>query len=248
MNEVMDFGKTIIGGADGPTSVFLAGNLGTGLNVAVIISGLLLCFFGLKLTRVLAALTGLSIGSVIGFGIASAAKTEGMVFLAIVGACAVVAALLSFFLYKLGVFLIVFFAVLAFATSILITVQGTVFSVSLGKGSMLAAGIAAVAALVCAVLSVIFSEPVIIIATAVSGGMSVGPALLKLSGVGAELWMRYAAGAAFIVLGMGVQFVMHSRKIGKKEKIYAEENKEKNSVESEVEKARMILDDDDEEE
>ena len=127
-----------------------------------------------------------------------------MVFLAIVGACAVVAALLSFFLYKLGVFLIVFFAVLAFATSILITVQGTVFSVSLGKGSMLAAGIAAVAALVCAVLSVIFSEPVIIIATAVSGGMSVGPALLKLSGVGAELWMRYAAGAAFIVLGMGV--------------------------------------------
>ena len=46
---------------------------------------------------------------------------------------------------------------------------------------------------------------------------------------------------------MIVQFMMHSRKIGKKEKKQAEIIKEKDSVESEVEKARLILDDFDDE-
>ena len=57
------------------------------------------------------------------------------------------------------------------------------------------------------------------------------------------IWPGYAIGAVAAILGMVVQFMMHSRKVGKKEKVYAEQVKEADSVESEVEKARMVLDD-----
>ena len=54
-------------------------------------------------------------------------------------------------------------------------------------------------------------------------------------------------GAVVALAGMGTQFMMQSRKIGKKEKVFSDEIKGKDSVESEVEKARNILDLDDEE-
>ena len=39
--------------------------------------------------------------------------------------------------------------------------------------------------------------------------------------------------------------MMHSRKVGKKERNYSKKVKEQDSMESEVEKARHLLDDDD---
>ena len=42
--------------------------------------------------------------------------------------------------------------------------------------------------------------------------------------------------------------MMHSRKIGKKEEVYSKKVKEEVSRESEVEKARMILEEDEEDE
>ena len=54
-------------------------------------------------------------------------------------------------------------------------------------------------------------------------------------------------GAVIAVIGIIVQFMMHSRKIGKKEEVYSKKVKEEVSRESEVEKARMILEEDEEE-
>ena len=54
-----------------------------------------------------------------------------------------------------------------------------------------------------------------------------------------------AIGVAIAVIGIIVQFMMQSRKVGKKEKNYSEKVKEQYSMESEVEKARHLLDDDD---
>ena len=45
-----------------------------------------------------------------------------------------------------------------------------------------------------------------------------------------------------------MQFMMQSRKVGKKEKVYSRKVKEEVSRESEVEKARMMLDDEEDEE
>ena len=52
-------------------------------------------------------------------------------------------------------------------------------------------------------------------------------------------------GAVIAVIGIIVQFMMHSRKVGKKERNYSKKVKEQDSMESEVEKARHLLDDDD---
>ena len=54
--------------------------------------------------------------------------------------------------------------------------------------------------------------------------------------------------AAIAVIGITVQTMMQSRKIGKREKIFSKKIKEQVSMESEVEKARMLLDDGDVEE
>lgn len=250
MNVLEDFGNNIIGGADGPTAVFVAFKPSTGMLIAAAVLGLLFCFFGLKLSRVLIVINGALLGLSLGIGIAGAFHTEGTVFLIIILACALAAAFLSFALYKFGVFCMVFTGTLGFALTLLsggLSSGNLSFALNGGIKEM-AIGIAAlVAALVLAVLSVKFAEPMLIIVTALAGGMAAGPQLLSLAGLGDKILLGYGAGALLAVLGMVLQFMMHSRKIGKKEKKYAAIVKKKDSVESEVEKARTILEDDDDE-
>lgn len=247
MDEAMNFGKTIIGGADGPTAVFVAGKINTGLLVGMILAGILFCFFGLKLTRLLAAFYGLLIGVFAGAVIVSVAGTSGTVSVVIILACALILAVLSAFLYRAGVFLLVFSAVVSIAASLLGTVYGPAVFFGTGRSIMIIACAAAGTALILAILAVVYVEPVIIIVTALFGGLSAGPAILNLSGFNTASWMSYVLGGVLAVLGAGVQFMMHSRKVGRKEKIYSDGIKEKDSVESEVEKARAVLDEDEEE-
>lgn len=247
LDEVMNFGKTIIGGADGPTSVFLAGSLGTTAAAAVIVIGLLICFLGLKLSKILVLITGFLIGAAAGFAVSSAAGANGITSVVIIFVCAVLLAAMAVFLYKPGVFLFVFSAVLVTLASFF-GISGVLsFSIASG-GDIIVKCIVLGAALILAVLAVIYVEPVVVIATAVSGGMAAGPMILTAAGFYGQTWMGYLAGAVLAVLGMLTQFMMHSRKVGKKEKIYADEIKGKDSVESEVEKARTVLEEDEEEE
>lgn len=253
MNVISDFGNNIIGGADGPTSVFLAWKPSIELIIAVAVLGLLFCFFGLKLAKVLIVINGALIGLSLGIGIAGVLHMEGTVFLIIMLACALVVALLSFLLYRFGVFCAVFIGTLGFIISLLgvsgsISMGNISFVSGVGTREMIVGAGTLVIALVLAVLSVKFAEPMLIIITSLTGGMAAGPQLLSLAGLGDKILFGYAAGALLAVLGMVLQFVMHSRKIGKKEKQYAAGVKKKASVESEVEKARTILEEDDDEE
>lgn len=247
MDEALNFGKTIIGGADGPTSVFIAGKINTGLLAGMILAGLLFCFFGLRLTRVLAVIYSLLIGAFAGVIIISAAGISGAASIAVILACALLLAAFSVFLYKAGVFLLVFSTVVSIAASLSSTAGGMSFSVAPGEKTVVIVGAVFGAALVFAVLSVIYVEPVIVIATALFGGLSAGSAILHLAGFHGPLWMNYVLGAVLAVIGAGVQFMMHSKKVGKREKIYADGVKEKDSVESELEKARAILEEEEEE-
>ena len=56
--QIRDFGNNIIGGADGPTSVFVAWKPSTEMLIAVAVLGLLFCFFGLKMAKVLITING----------------------------------------------------------------------------------------------------------------------------------------------------------------------------------------------
>ena len=233
MEQVLSSGSSMITEASGNARE-LAEQIGAqptmeGLIVMGIV-GLLICFFGLKLIRLQAALVGFLMGALIGIGVAWTAEISGLTFAIVVFACGAVLAALSFFLYKFGVFCVVFCVCLGIGVQIA------------DPQSELPLVIVLVIALILAIVAVIFVEPAIIICTSISGGVTAG--ISAAAAMGLEgIWPGYAIGAVAAILGMVVQFMMHSRKVGKKEKVYSEQVKEADSVESEVEKARMVLDD-----
>lgn len=233
MEQVLSSGSSMITEASGNARE-IAEQIGAqptleGLIVTGIV-GLLICFFGLKLIRLQAALVGFLMGALIGIGVAWTAGISGLTFAIVVFACGAVLAALSFFLYKFGVFCVVFCVCLGMGVQIA------------DPQSTLPLVIVLVIALILAIVAVIFVEPSIIICTGISGGVTAG--ISAAAAMGLEgIWPGYAIGAVAAILGMVVQFMMHSRKVGKKEKVYAEQVKEADSVESEVEKARMVLDD-----
>ena len=233
MEQVLCSGSSMITEASGNARE-IAEQIGAqptleGLIVTGIV-GLLICFFGLKLIRLQAALVGFLMGALIGIGVAWTAGISGLTFAIVVFACGTVLAALSFFLYKFGVFCVVFCVCLGMGVQIA-DLQSTLPLV-----------IVLAIALILAIVAVIFVEPAIIICTGISGGVTAG--ISAAAAMGLEgIWPGYAIGAVAAILGMVVQFMMHSRKVGKKEKVYAEQVKEADSVESEVEKARMVLDD-----
>lgn len=233
MEQVLSSGSSMITEASGNARE-IAEQIGAqptleGLIVTGIV-GLLICFFGLKLIRLQAALVGFLMGALIGIGVAWTAGISGLTFAIVVFACGAVLAALSFFLYKFGVFCVVFCVCLGMGVQIA------------DPQSTLPLVIVLAIALILAIVAVIFVEPAIIICTGISGDVTAG--ISAAAAMGLEgIWPGYAIGAVAAILGMVVQFMMHSRKVGKKEKVYAEQVKEADSVESEVEKARMVLDD-----
>ena len=229
-------GISAIGSIDGPTSVFIAGKLRVGVFAVMIAIGLLIGFFGLKLVKVIAAFLGFLIGAGAGAVICGIAGIDGIASVAVILVCAILLAVLSFLVYRLGVFVMIFICSLGVLAAV-IPSQSTVFGI-----------IELAVALVLAVLAAIFAEPMIIVITGITGGFLAGPAILDLAGITDPSWLRYVAGSVLAFVGLMVQFMMQSSKIGKKERIKSEHIKEQVSMENEVEKARMVLDDDDIEE
>lgn len=233
MNETtLVKGISAIGSMDGPTSVFLAGKLSVGVFAAVIAIGILIGFFGLKLVKVVAAFLGFLIGAGAGAGICAIAGIEGIASVAIILVCAILLAVLSFLVYRLGVFVMIFICSMGVLAAV-IPVQSSVITI-----------VELAVALVLAILAAIFAEPMIIVITGIAGGFLAGPAILDLAGITDPSWLKYAAGAVLAFVGLMIQFMMQSSKIGKKERIKSEHIKEQVSMENEVEKARMILDED----
>ena len=109
MNETtLVKGISAIGSMDGSTSVFLAGKLSVGVFAAVIAIGILIGFFGLKLVKVVAAFLGFLIGAGVGAGICALAGIEGIASVAVILVCAILLAVVSFLVYRLGVFVMIF--------------------------------------------------------------------------------------------------------------------------------------------
>lgn len=227
----------IIGNAlDGTSKLTDSGAVqGTTALIVAAAIGILVCLFGLKLVKILTAAAGAVIGAGIGVSVAVGLGLTKITFLAVVIAGAVILGAMAFFLYKFGVFLMV----LAYVFG--------VCAMLLKPDSLIPLIISIAVAVVFAELAVIFIEPLVIIVTGLSGGVSAGVAAAELAGLTANAWIGFGIGIVMAVIGISVQFMMHSRKIGKTEKVHAKKYKEQVSRETEVEKARMILDDDAEE-
>lgn len=235
MDEIKAAAENILGRTSDMKKAFidLAPNKQTNMIIiaALIVAGVLLALLGLKLVKLFIALCGFGIGAAIGVAATQIFKISGTTGVIVIFGCALVLAVLAFFLHKIGVFLTVFIA------SMVIAVMANM------PQSLTIMGVYAIISLILAVLAVIFTEPLMIVVTSFAGGISIGTAVIMLVELPYAGVIRLAISIVVAVIGMVVQFMMQSRKLGKKEKKFSEEVKEKASVESEVEKARMILDD-----
>lgn len=207
--------------------VFLAAAAGT------IVAGVLIGFLGLKLVRLLSAMTGLCLGAGIGAAAGLLLGLSETAVLGMAGGAALVLAVLFGIFKKVGMFIWIWLSVTS--------VFGT-FSV-LG-GGFVGVVIGAVLGLVIAIISIKFFEPLVIIATSLVGGSSIAIGVLMLAGMSDSMILNIAALIVATVLCAGVQFLMHSRKIKKKEVKQAKELRAQQSRENEIEMARMLLDED----
>ena len=224
---------SVFNSADGPTSIFVAGKTPEimGVLIAIVVVGVIISLFGLKLVRVLSAMMGLGTGAVIGAVIGTVAGLDTTKMVATIAVCGVVLCIMCAVLRKFGIFVMTFFGS-----------WGT-FVTLVEARSVIVLGICAAVALVIAILTVIFAEFLVIFVTGIVGGVEAGMALPFLLGMTKIGWIGYVMSAAIAVIGITVQ-----TKIGKREKIFSKKIKEQVSMESEVEKARMLLDDGDVEE
>lgn len=186
------------------------------------------------MVRVLTTIVGFVLGAGIGLIISNILGWSGITVAIVTLGCAVVLAALSFFLYRMGVFLMVLVTVFGLTTTI-------IFAGNNITNMMLI--IFAAVALVVAILSAIFVEPLVIVVTAIWGAVDASLAIVAATGLEGNLLITIGIAVAISIVGMIIQFMMHSRKIGKREKKQAAIIKEQDSVESEVEKARLVLDD-----
>ena len=196
--------------------------------------GLIVCLFGLKLVRFVSAICGLAVGAVLGILVAYLIQTDLKIGLAIVAAAALILTIMSAVFKKFGAFLL--------CLSVALEVVGMF---QMQNFTMLA--VTGVAGIIIAVLTMIWFEPLVIIVTSLSGGMGLGNAVAQMVGI-QNPYITLGICAAGIAIGLIVQFMMKSREIGRREARHSRPVKEEISIESEIDRARSILDLDDEEE
>lgn len=196
--------------------------------------GLIVCLFGLKLVRFVNAICGLAVGAVLGILAAYLIQTDLKIGLAIVAAAALILTIMSAVFKKFGAFLL--------CLSVALEVVGMF---QMQNFTMLA--VTGVAGIIIAVLTMIWFEPLVIIVTSLSGGMGLGNAVAQMVGI-KNPYITLGICAAGIAIGLIIQFMMKSREIGRREARHSRQVKEEISIESEIDRARSILDLDDEEE
>lgn len=204
----------------------------TAMIVAIVI-GLIVCFFGLKLIRVLAAVAGALAGAMIGLTAGIVFGLETMVILIVAAVLAVILACLSAILYRVGAFVWMLMLGTGAALMTFTSESPLTALICLGVG------------LVFAIITTIFLDPIIIIISAIAGGFIAGISAAEMAGLDRNILLTVLISLILAIVGLIVQFMMKSREVGKKERIYSKNFREKESMETEVERARMLLDDED---
>lgn len=200
---------------------------------AAAVIGILLCMFGLKIVRVWAALTGLAAGFAAGAAAGSMLGLEEAGILIAGGVLGIILAVLGAALYRVGVFLLVFFSAAGFSMGLV------------NPQNWIAAAVCLAVSFVLALLAVRFITVLTIIVTSLCGGLIAGSAVYYLLPVDQDVLLPVLC-VAFCVLGIIVQLLFES---GKQKRINlkkAEEIRNEKSTANEVEKARAMMDDLDE--
>jgi len=199
----------------------------------LLVVGLLLCFLGLKLIKLWGGLAGLLVGAAIGLTASLLIGLTGITNLFVVLFAGLLMLALSIIFRRLGMFWVCLFAGGSIGTLVIY------IDPVIGLIAVLIVGLLA------AILGAVVRDPVVIILTSIQGGIISGTMLMGLLG-GSNYMIGIISGVVLMISGMIVQFMLKSREIGKHESVLAEKVKEEKSRETEVEAARNILSDEDE--
>lgn len=202
------------------------------LAAAAVAAGLLLCFLGLKLVRVWGFLYGLALGSAGAALIALQFTADENVIMIAALASGIILGILLAVVRRLAI------SVCALLTGFLVSIY--LIQPQSMEWFLLCVGIGVILLL----LSVKFSISVIMLLTAVSGALLAENALEYF--VGLNGWMKVTATIVLGVLGFLSQIVLESGRRKKLNLLKAAEIREQRSTQNEVDKARALLEDDDE--
>lgn len=208
---------------------------GTGISItptvaiALLAAAVLLCFLGIKLVRVCAALVGLGSGFLLGLSVGELflAPTQAMIAGLVLGV--VLGGVLAWW-YRGGVFVVVLLLTVNLLNLILHPHTPVVWI------CCVAAGILA------AVLAEFFTAPGIILLTALHGGMMAGLILGTFESFSGS-YLIYVIGVLLTALGIVVQFLLEFRHKTRQGVAKADQIREKESTANEVARARGIVDD-----
>ena len=208
---------------------------GTGISItpavaiALLAVAVLLCFLGIKLVRVCAALAGLGSGLLLGLSVGELflAPTQAMIAGLVLGV--ILGGVLAWW-YRGGVFVVVLLLTVNLLNLILHPHTPVVWI------CCVAAGILA------AVLAEFFTAPGIILLTALHGGMMAGVALGTFESFSGS-YLIYVIGVLLTALGIVVQFLLEFRHKTRQGVAKADQIREKESTANEVARARGIVDD-----
>lgn len=207
---------------------------GTGISItpavaiALLAAAVILCFLGIKLVRVCAALAGLGSGFLLGLSVGELflAPSQAMIAGLVLGV--VLGGLLAWW-YRGGVFVVVF----------LLTVN--LLNLILHPHTPVVWICCAAAGILAAVLAEFFTAPVIILLTALHGGMMAGLALGTFESFSGS-YLIYVIGVLLTAIGIVVQFLLEFRHKTRQGVAKADQIREKESTANEVARARGIVD------
>lgn len=208
---------------------------GTGISItpavaiALLAAAVLLCFLGIKLVRVCAALAGLGSGFLLGLSVGELflAPTQAMIAGLVLGV--ILGGVLAWW-YRGGVFVVVLLLTVNLLNLILHPHTPVVWI------CCVAAGILA------AVWAEFFTAPGIILLTALHGGMMAGLILGTFESFSGS-YLIYVIGVLLTALGIVVQFLLEFRHKTRQGVAKADQIREKESTANEVARARGIVDD-----
>ncbi|MDO5701751.1 MAG: DUF4203 domain-containing protein [Lachnospiraceae bacterium] len=170
--------------------------------IAVII-GFIYCFLGYKSMRMMTTLLGIVIGLSLGTVLAGQLKLNRPIDIAVMAGGAVLFGVLGFFLYRVFMFLSVFIASFCIAMSLIAEYmkldQLVIFIVALVVG------------VIFAILAAVYLRPMIIVSTALSGGLIIANELFENLihirwSSSLETIIRLSTGLILAVIGMIYQF------------------------------------------
>ena len=208
---------------------------GTGISItpavaiALLAAAVLLCFLGIKLVRVCAALAGLGSGFLLGLSVGELflAPTQAMIAGLVLGV--ILGGVLAWW-YRGGVFVVVLLLTMNLLNLILHPHTPVVWI------CCVAAGILA------AVWAEFFTAPGIILLTALHGGMMAGLILGTFESFSGS-YLIYVIGVLLTALGIVVQFLLEFRHKTRQGVAKADQIREKESTANEVARARGVVDD-----